>query len=67
MDLYGRGGGLTPSPVTPVVGAGSIAVLPNTGFGHSLLADVALLSIGAGAAVVISTIVRALVKRRYSA
>jgi hypothetical protein len=49
------------------LGAGAIAVLPNTGGNRSVLANLALLSIAVGLAILVSTAIRIVVKRHYSA
>jgi hypothetical protein len=49
------------------LGAGAIAVLPNTGGNRSVLANLALLSLVVGLAILVSTAIRFVVKRHYSA
>lgn len=60
-------GGLGAGAVTTVAGATTIAALPNTGGSRSVLSYVAMASILVGTAVLISTAVRFIAKRHYSA
>ena len=47
------------------LGAGAVAVLPNTGGSRNVLAEVAILSLAVGVAVLLSTAVSIAVKRHY--
>jgi hypothetical protein len=64
--MYGGQGG---GPVVLGAGTGGIAVaaLPNTAGSRSVLANVAILSIAIGVAVLVTTTVRFVAKRHYSA
>jgi LPXTG-motif cell wall-anchored protein len=62
MD-YGKVLGVT----TGGLGAGAIAVLPNTGGSRSVLVNVAILSVAVGAGVLFSTIAAVAIKRHYKA
>ena len=60
---YGKVTGI----ITGGMGAGAIAVLPNTGGSRSVVRIVAMLSVAIGLAVLVSTAIRYLAKRRYNA
>jgi hypothetical protein len=49
------------------LGGGAIATLPNTGGSRSIIMDVALISVAAGVAILLSTAARAMAKRHFSA
>jgi hypothetical protein len=63
MDTYGKVLGAT----TGGLGAGAIAVLPNTGGSRSVVMDVALLSVAVGVAILATTAVSVLAKRYFRA
>ena len=60
-------GGVVLGASTTVAGAATIASLPNTGGSRSVISNVAIASIVLGIAVLISTAIRFVAKRNYSA
>jgi len=60
-------GGVVLGASTTVAGAATIAALPNTGGSRSVIGYVAIASIVFGVAVLVSTAVRFVAKRHYSA
>jgi LPXTG-motif cell wall-anchored protein len=62
----GQGGGAVLGATTTGAGAATIAALPNTGGSRSVIANVAMLSIAVGLAVLVTTAVRFVAKRHYN-